>query len=173
MLYIISLVVSMAMILLMTASTGQAVEVPISDIGSEEESTNITITLVHLQPTTEHLGISQPFTHKPVAARSKSDFDIDQLQTFIANYSDADLDELYASLGVKTKQELYATLGWPFDETKLSELEIAKMHVKSYEQGLMQYAEFRAHKYLLLYIPPILILIGTFGNVISFIILRR
>ncbi|ESO90968.1 hypothetical protein LOTGIDRAFT_122346, partial [Lottia gigantea] len=37
----------------------------------------------------------------------------------------------------------------------------------------MQYAEFRISKLLLLYVPPILIILGTFGNLFSFIILRR
>ena len=45
------------------------------------------------------------------------------------------------------------------------------MNVRSYEQPLMQYAEFRAHKFLLLYVPPVLIILGTFGNIFSFLIL--
>ena len=48
-----------------------------------------------------------------------------------------------------------------------------EMHVRSYEQDLMQYEEFRVHKILLLYVPPILIILGTFGNIFSFIILKR
>ncbi len=47
------------------------------------------------------------------------------------------------------------------------------MAVKSYEVELMKLGEYRAHKALILYIPPILLLFGTFGNTISFIILTR
>ena len=47
------------------------------------------------------------------------------------------------------------------------------MHIKSYERQLMQYTEFRIHKFLLLYVPPILLILGTIGNILSFVILRR
>ena len=38
---------------------------------------------------------------------------------------------------------------------------------------LMQFPEYRVLKSLMLYIPPIIVVLGTFGNVFSFIILRR
>lgn len=38
---------------------------------------------------------------------------------------------------------------------------------------MMDYPEYRLLKYLLVYIPPVLIILGTFGNVVSFIVLRR
>ena len=47
------------------------------------------------------------------------------------------------------------------------------MRVKSYETILMQFPEYRLLKSLMLYVPPIIIVLGTFGNVFSFIILRR
>lgn len=47
------------------------------------------------------------------------------------------------------------------------------MHVKSYESVLMDIPEYRFLKYLLLYVPPVLIAVGTFGNVLSFVVLRR
>lgn len=47
------------------------------------------------------------------------------------------------------------------------------MYVRSYERHLMQYVEYRILKYLLLYIPPILLILGTVGNILSFIILMR
>ncbi|XP_041376735.1 FMRFamide receptor-like [Gigantopelta aegis] len=47
------------------------------------------------------------------------------------------------------------------------------MRVENYEQPYMQYAEFRMSKFLLLYVPPILIIIGTFGNMFAFLVLRR
>ncbi|KAK2155480.1 hypothetical protein LSH36_239g04019 [Paralvinella palmiformis] len=48
-----------------------------------------------------------------------------------------------------------------------------RMHIRSYEQQLMRYEPYRIQKLLLLYIPPILIILGTFGNVFSFVILKR
>ncbi|KAK7114515.1 hypothetical protein V1264_000569 [Littorina saxatilis] len=47
------------------------------------------------------------------------------------------------------------------------------MSLKSYEGVLMQFPEYRALKNLMLYVPPVLIVLGTFGNVFSFIIMRR
>ena len=47
------------------------------------------------------------------------------------------------------------------------------MVVHSYEQGFMTYAEYRAHKYILLYVPPILIFCGIIGNIISLVIWTR
>jgi hypothetical protein len=44
------------------------------------------------------------------------------------------------------------------------------MAPKSYEDVLMEFTEFRIHKFLLLYVSPVLVLVGTFGNVFSFII---
>ena len=61
--------------------------------------------------------------------------------------------------------------------TSLEELESLlhqyTMRVENYEQPYMRYAEFRMSKFLLLYVPPILIIIGTFGNMFAFLILRR
>ena len=39
--------------------------------------------------------------------------------------------------------------------------------------SLEEFWEYRVNKLLMLYVPPILIIIGTFGNTFSFIILRR
>ncbi|XP_067650872.1 probable G-protein coupled receptor 139 [Haliotis asinina] len=36
-----------------------------------------------------------------------------------------------------------------------------------------QYPEYHVHKILLIYIPPILLILGTFGNVFSFLIMRH
>ncbi|CAL1547523.1 unnamed protein product, partial [Lymnaea stagnalis] len=36
-----------------------------------------------------------------------------------------------------------------------------------------QFAEFRLHKLLLLYVPPFLLILGTLGNLFSFLILRH
>lgn len=42
-----------------------------------------------------------------------------------------------------------------------------------YELDLTAYANFRLHKQLLLYIPPVLLLLGSVGNVLSLVILTR
>ena len=47
------------------------------------------------------------------------------------------------------------------------------MNVRSYEAPLMVYSEYRWHKALFLYVPPILLVLGTLGNFFSFVILRR
>ncbi|KAL8582417.1 hypothetical protein ACOMHN_057644 [Nucella lapillus] len=47
------------------------------------------------------------------------------------------------------------------------------MTVRSVEQILNEIPEYRLLKALMLYVPPVLIVLGTLGNVFSFIILRR
>ena len=47
------------------------------------------------------------------------------------------------------------------------------MHVRPWERPLLEYKEYRWQKHLLIYVPPVLILLGTLGNVLSFIILMR
>ena len=47
------------------------------------------------------------------------------------------------------------------------------MFVQTYEEGFMQYPEYSLHKYLLFYVPPVLLIFGTFGNVVSFFILMK
>ncbi|XP_070198888.1 growth hormone secretagogue receptor type 1-like [Littorina saxatilis] len=45
--------------------------------------------------------------------------------------------------------------------------------MENYQTELMQFPEYRALKNLMLYVPPVLIVLGTFGNVFTFIIMRR
>jgi len=56
-------------------------------------------------------------------------------------------------------------------------LEIINATNKSMEQSLeaflMQHTEYEVQKYILLYIPPVLLVIGTFGNLFSFVILLK
>jgi len=47
------------------------------------------------------------------------------------------------------------------------------MYVESFELQLMHYTEYVAHKQILLYVPPVLLFIGTFGNLFSFCILLK
>ena len=42
-----------------------------------------------------------------------------------------------------------------------------------HDEPMLPYIEYRIHKAILLYLPPLLVIIGTFGNIFSFIILRR
>ncbi len=46
-------------------------------------------------------------------------------------------------------------------------------YVRPYEEQLMVYPEYRAHKLLLLYVPPLLLVLGTIGNILSFCVLMR
>ncbi|XP_050396627.2 FMRFamide receptor-like [Patella vulgata] len=41
------------------------------------------------------------------------------------------------------------------------------------EQAFLNYQEYRIHKTLLIYIPPILLILGTFGNIFAFLVLRH
>lgn len=45
------------------------------------------------------------------------------------------------------------------------------MYIRAYEQSLMNYGDYVAHRHILLIIPPVLLVIGTFGNLFSFCIL--
>lgn len=47
------------------------------------------------------------------------------------------------------------------------------MHVRPYEEPLLEYKEYVLQKRLLLYVPPILLVLGVVGNLLSFIILMR
>ncbi|KAK6186501.1 hypothetical protein SNE40_008530 [Patella caerulea] len=79
---------------------------------------------------------------------------------------------LINQLSPSNRNKVLAAAG--IDEQTLETiLQRGKMHVKSYERPMMQYTEYRISKILLLYVPPILIILGTFGNLFSFIILRR
>ncbi len=77
---------------------------------------------------------------------------------------------LIESLSPEERQFLLATLNISDVDSLLDD---PNMYVRSYEQKLMQYDEYRIHKLLLLYIPPILLILGTVGNVLSFLILMR
>ncbi|XP_045194441.2 probable G-protein coupled receptor 139 [Mercenaria mercenaria] len=47
------------------------------------------------------------------------------------------------------------------------------MYIHAYEEPLMQYPDYVAHKQILLVVPPILLIIGTLGNLFSFFILLK
>lgn len=48
-----------------------------------------------------------------------------------------------------------------------------KLYVRDYETPLINYESYIAHKQILLIVPPILLVIGTLGNVFSFLILLK
>ena len=79
--------------------------------------------------------------------------------------------DLLKTLSPRQLEQLCRQLG--IDEKELLRLLKPTMHIKSYEQELMQYGEYKLNKQLLLYVPPILVILGTFGNIFSFIILKR
>lgn len=47
------------------------------------------------------------------------------------------------------------------------------MIVRDYERNLMDVETYRIQKELLLYIPPVLLLVGTIGNFLAFLVLRK
>lgn len=47
------------------------------------------------------------------------------------------------------------------------------MNTKDYEDILMKYESFRVKKFISVYISPVILIVGTTGNIISFFILRR
>ena len=74
--------------------------------------------------------------------------------------NDSSRESLSTSLGLSSEEELYQLL----DAASAS---------KTTEEQLLLYMEYKIHKFLLLYIPPLLLIIGTIGNVLSFCVLIR
>ena len=69
---------------------------------------------------------------------------------------------------------LYQQLGVSNEEGILTLLQpTGSLGTDTYEEELMQYSEYKARKTLILYIPPVLLFLGTFGNILSFIILMH
>lgn len=62
-----------------------------------------------------------------------------------------------------------------FNVSSIDELlnQTSKSQEKSYEEQLLEFPEYRMTKHLLLYIPPVLLIFGIFGNIVSFLILMR
>lgn len=92
------------------------------------------------------------------------------LLVYLRELSDDDRQILYAHMGVVSEVELLCSLaqkGLDFD------YDTANMGIDCYEQQLTQYDLYRIQQLLLCYLPPIIIVLGTFGNVFSFLILRR
>ena len=79
------------------------------------------------------------------------------------------LTELLAyfhDLSDEEKQELYKNLN-------TTEEGFAEMFLHDYEKSAMNISYYSASQHLLWYVPPILIIIGTIGNLLSFLVLVR
>ena len=98
----------------------------------------------------------------PMAFVFPDGINISTLIKLVNALSPEDKENLYKQLGVSHVDEIVDLFG--LNNT---------MHVKSYEEQLMNYTAYRLHKIILLYVPPVLILMGTFGNIFSFLILKR
>ena len=76
------------------------------------------------------------------------------------------------SLSASEKQILYHKMGLNSEEDLFSIIhQQDDMYIKPYEEPLMQYSEYKAHKILMLYVPPLLLVLGSFGNILSFCVL--
>nr|KAG5687263.1 hypothetical protein BaRGS_016438 [Batillaria attramentaria] len=84
------------------------------------------------------------------------------LLAIINHLAPEDRDQLLRQIDMGSEDELKQLVGSAMQPT----------HVNA-ETMYMQFPEYRAHKLLRLYIPPILLLLGTFGNIFSFLILRN
>ena len=87
---------------------------------------------------------------------------VSSLLDVIRGLSPDDRDALFRKLGMGSEDELRQLVGGV----------MLPAHVAS-EAERMQYPEYRAHRLLRLYVPPVLLLLGTFGNIFSFLILRH
>ena len=83
------------------------------------------------------------------------------------NLTASEQEALYVQLGVSDREGILGILGHQKDTFRLD------MHVKNYETDLIKIDEYWMHKQLLLFVPPIILIIGTIGNILSFIILTR
>ncbi|ELT88866.1 hypothetical protein CAPTEDRAFT_190678 [Capitella teleta] len=85
----------------------------------------------------------------------------------ISGLSDSDKAALFKQIGIEHEDDLMCFI---------QSAECAGNNPilnKGYEEEMMQFEAFRLHKNLLLFIPPIMLIIGTIGNVLNFIILTR
>ena len=70
------------------------------------------------------------------------------------------------------RRQLFSQVGVADETGLLAKYDPALSGVEdSLERQLMQYDEYKLHKLLLLYVPPILLIVGTIGNLFSFVVL--
>ena len=93
------------------------------------------------------------------------------------NLTPGQLHVLYneLGLGVNSKEAIRQILGSAAAADIGSNADDAKLSngFAMYEHNLMAYPEYRLNKTLLYYVPPVLLFLGTFGNLLSFIILMN
>ena len=78
---------------------------------------------------------------------------------------------LFQNLSSDEKQLLFAQLGLNSEKELYEFLDV--VGPKSHEEQLLDYTEYQIRKVLLLYIPPLLLIIGTIGNMLTFCVLLR
>ncbi|XP_076449107.1 uncharacterized protein LOC143285598 [Babylonia areolata] len=78
---------------------------------------------------------------------------------------------LIHNLTPEAQQALFTKLGWTSGH-RLRQL-VEEGALSPVHDDWTLYPEYRARKLLRLYVPPILLVLGTFGNICSFIILRH
>ena len=76
--------------------------------------------------------------------------------------TDAERQYLYNHAQIQSEEEL----------VELLKLRDSIQQQKSFESQLMEYPEQQLRQSLLLYVPPVLIVMGTVGNLMSFVVLR-
>lgn len=95
---------------------------------------------------------------------------VSSLFAYLRQLSADDRQLLYNQMGVASEVELLCSLAKKGLDT---DFDAATVGISCYEQQLMQYDLYRLQKQLLCYLPPIIIVLGTFGNIFSFFILKR
>ena len=84
-----------------------------------------------------------------------SSVNLTQLATLLNQLNPEQLEELYNRLDILHPEEP------------------GFKNIPPYEQDLTPYVEYKIYKTIWMYFPPILIVLGTFGNIFSFFILKR
>lgn len=76
---------------------------------------------------------------------------------------------LLLNMSASERHKLLAKYG--FSDSDIEQ--ILGKHIQNDELEISEYLSFRIHKNMLLYLPPLILLLGTLGNVLSFVILRH
>ena len=105
----------------------------------------------------------------PPGSYTMDNISLVDLMAVLKHLNDDQLEELKSMLKPEAEEDLQTWL----NNQNGGDVNKDGGSAGAYTSGLMQYRAYRAHKGLLLYIPPFIILLGTFGNIFSFIILRR
>lgn len=77
----------------------------------------------------------------------------------------------FESMSTESRKLLLESYGYDSLDDLLSVLKNEQL--RNLEQIIHEYAAYRAHHVLFLYIPPFILLFGTFGNIFSFVFMRQ